>query len=277
MKHKICGGSMTIEQAFMKKNEQGKPAFIPFIVAGYPSVSATIDVALALQEAGADILELGIPYSDPLADGRVIQEASRVALEQGMTLSKGLRLIGELREKGLTIPILPFCYYNPILQYGLDSFVQAAQAAGANGVLVPDLPYEEARDLVQAAKPYHFPCISLVAPTSEQRIQQIVNDAEGFIYCISSLGVTGVREGFATEVTEFLKRVKSEAKIPVAVGFGVSKREHVLYFRDIVDGIVIGSALVQLMIDQREALLDEENRAEALNVVKTFVQLCFSE
>lgn len=272
----LTGGS-EIEQAFKIKNEQGKPAFIPFIVAGYPSFETTIDIALALQEAGADILELGIPYSDPLADGPVIQEASKEALKQGMSLTKGVELIQQLRERGLKIPIIPFCYYNPILQFGLEAFIQEAKRVGANGVLVPDLPFEESQELSAISRQYGMACISLLAPTSEQRIQRILKQAQGFVYCISSLGVTGIRDRFDQNIEEFLKSVKSLSPIPVAVGFGVSKKEHVQYLQPFVDGIIIGSAIVKLTIEYKAHFLEEGKRQEALAAIKKFVQLCFSE
>ncbi|GAA0360552.1 tryptophan synthase subunit alpha [Bacillus horti] len=267
----------SIELAISAKNERGKPAFIPFIVGGYPSIDRTIDIALTLQDAGADILELGIPYSDPLADGPIIQQASKEALEEGMSLSAGIKLIKQLKAAGVHIPILPFCYYNPILQYGLDRFVKATKEAGASGVLVPDLPFEEAGELRKVCQEHSFACISLVAPTSERRIQHILQEASGFIYCISSLGVTGIRDQFAEEIEGFLSVVKASAKVPVAVGFGVSRKEQVQYLKKFVDGIVIGSAIVKLVIEQKQQLLNDQTKQKALEVIKRFVQECFSE
>lgn len=214
-----------IADAFSQCKQENRSAFIPFIMGGYPTYQDSIDIALTLQSAGADILEVGFPYSDPLADGPIIQEAAETALKNGMSFSKGLRLIQDMRLAGVTIPIIIFCYYNPILQYGLANLINRGIEIGANGVLVPDLPHEESEEIRQLADSANFAYISLVAPTSKQRIQDIAGQAKGFLYCISSLGVTGVRDSFSEHIETFLEEVKQSSQVPIAVGFGVSNKE----------------------------------------------------
>jgi tryptophan synthase alpha chain len=259
------------------RTEDGRPAFMPFITAGFPTYDAGLDIALTLQEAGASVLEVGFPYSDPLADGPVIQQSSEAALRQGISLTETLRFISDLRERGLTIPVITFCYYNPILQYGLQRFIHDAQLAGANGMLVPDLPHEESKEVRQACAQKQFAYIPLVAPTSKERIRQIVTGAEGFLYCVSSLGVTGVREQLPAEIDSFLGEVKRHAaETPLAVGFGVSKREHVRQLSPHVDGIAIGSAIVKLVQDEENLLFDPIRRKESVGRIKSFVSSLFS-
>lgn len=269
--------SESIQQAFAKAKEEKRPAFLPFIMAGYPNYEQTIEIALTLQESGADIIELGFPYSDPLADGPVLQEAAQHAIQNGMTFSKGLELIADLRKRGLTIPILAFCYYNPIYQYGLEKFVEKAQEVGANGVLVPDLPHEESLPLSSICQEKNFAFISLVAPTSKARIKQIVSEAQGFIYCISSLGVTGIRDRFSEEIVDFLQEVRRFTTLPLAVGFGVSKPEHVQFLAPQVDGIIIGSAIVRKISEHLVDFQDSKKEQEALLALKRFVSELFSK
>lgn len=273
-----CGTKtrQSVEDAFQEKKRQGKPAFIPFITGGYPTYADSIDIALALQDAGASILEVGFPYSDPLADGPVIQASSQAALANGMTFSKGLELVRSMRQAGLTIPLIIFCYYNPILQFGLDPFAKKAREVGANGVLIPDLPHEEADHVRRACRQNDLVYISLVAPTSKARIRRIVSQAEGFIYCISSLGVTGVRENLSAQLDDFLKRIRRHTDKPLAVGFGVSKREHVEQLSSMADGIIIGSALINLITERRALFGDGKTKQQALLEIKTFVQGLFS-
>ncbi|WP_017728022.1 tryptophan synthase subunit alpha [Halalkalibacterium ligniniphilum] len=245
--------------------------FIPFITAGDPTPEATVDLAVALQEAGADLLELGIPYSDPLADGPVIQEASKRALAQGMTLKKALELVPEMRAKGLTIPVVVFTYVNPLLQFGEGNFVEKASEYEVDGILVPDLPFEESALLQKRCEQHGLALISLVAPTSKSRIEKIASQAQGFLYCVSSLGVTGVRDELDPRVYEFLQTVKTYSHVPVAVGFGISKREQVEALADHADGIVVGSAIVRLIGELEQELRDEKTRKEGLEKIKRFV------
>ncbi|CAM3942228.1 tryptophan synthase subunit alpha [Geobacillus stearothermophilus] len=240
------------------------PLFIPFIVAGDPSPEVTVDLALALEEAGADLLELGVPYSDPLADGPTIQRAAARALAGNMTLPKAIHLVAEMRKKGVTIPIILFTYYNPVLQLGEESFFALARENGANGVLIPDLPFEESGPLRELGERFDLPLISLVAPTSKQRIERIASVAQGFLYCVSSLGVTGMRETLPESLGDFVSEVKRHSRVPVAVGFGISTPEQVAMLKEVCDGVVIGSALVQKVEQLGERLLAPEEKEAAI-------------
>lgn len=248
-----------------------KKLFIPFITAGDPSADATVDIALSLEEAGADILELGVPFSDPLADGPTIQAASNRALAQGMTLEKAMKLVADMRKRGLSIPVIIFTYYNVLLQYGEERFCEEAVKLEIDGVLVPDLPYEESDMLRALCKERELTLISLVAPTSQNRIQKIAAQAEGFLYCVSSLGVTGVREQLDPRVYQFLKTVREASRIPIAVGFGISTREQVELMNEHADGVIVGSALVSEIAKREAALKNPDKRIRALEELKTFV------
>ena len=250
--------------------------FIPFIVAGDPHRDVTVELALTLQEAGASVIELGIPYSDPLADGPIIQRASQRALKNGMTLEGAMELVGIMRKKGLKIPVVVFTYFNPVLQLGEERFFTLARENGVDGLLIPDLPYEESEQLRKNCIEEGIQYISLVAPTSSQRIEKIASNAQGFLYCVSSLGVTGVRDTLNENVETFLEEVKQYSTIPVAVGFGISNANHVQALRDHCDGIVIGSALVKQIESTGEVLLDLNSREKALADFKEYVEAIIS-
>ncbi|HET6872976.1 MAG TPA: tryptophan synthase subunit alpha [Sporolactobacillaceae bacterium] len=256
-----------LSDAFSKASE--KPIFIPFITAGDPNEETTIDLALALQEVGAQVLELGIPYSDPLADGPVIQKASLRALEGDMTLKKAMALVPAMRDKGVKIPIICFTYYNLLLQLGEDQFIQEAVEKDLDGVLVPDLPFEESGSLREKCQKAGLSLISLVAPTtSEKRLQKIGEAADGFLYCVSSLGVTGVRQQFHNDVFHFLERVRNSTEAPIAVGFGISSREQVETFKDYCDGFIVGSAIVREVEARVDRLKKEVDRPKAIEEIK---------
>ncbi|MDQ0205927.1 tryptophan synthase subunit alpha [Alkalicoccobacillus murimartini] len=257
--------------------QQEPNLFIPFITAGDPTGEATIDIALTLQEAGASILELGIPYSDPLADGPTIQEASKRSLKNGMSLSSAMQLVPAMRERGLTIPVIIFTYVNPLLQYGVKRFTEEAASLGIDGILVPDLPFEESDELSAYCEQEQLSLISLVAPTSKERIQKIADRAQGFLYCVSSLGVTGARKDLDPRIEEFLNTVKEASHVPIAVGFGISTSAQVSTIQALADGVVVGSALVHQIGEQGEALQNEETKELALQRIKSFVKALISE
>jgi len=219
--------------------------FIPFVTAGYPNPSLFKKIVFILEQEGADMIEIGVPYSDPLADGPVIQQASLQAIDQGMNLSKTLELIEQIRAEGLKTPLVLFTYYNPILRFGLNELAKRLAEIGVDGVLVPDLPLEEGADLKNVLTPYQIPVISLIAPTSIERVKAIAEQAEGFIYIVSSLGVTGERSQFHQQITSLIKEVKQVANVPVALGFGIKKRSQINELKQDLDGYVIGSALVR--------------------------------
>lgn len=257
-----------VQTSFQKRLQKEKDLFIPFIMSGDPSPDATIDLAFTLQESGADILELGVPYSDPLADGPTIQEAAGRAFEQGMNLEKSIKLVPQMRDKGVNIPVVLFTYYNPTLQYGLDSLFQDLKEHDIDALLVPDIPLEESGDLKSYANQYGVELISLVAPNSEERIRNIAEQATGFLYCVSSLGVTGERKELSPDISSFLDKVKSYSSVPVAVGFGISTNEQVNLMRQYSDGVIIGSKIIKLIHSFHDPLLKDDERPEALQKIK---------
>ncbi|CAG9622648.1 tryptophan synthase subunit alpha [Sutcliffiella rhizosphaerae] len=246
--------------------------FIPFIMSGDPSPELTIKIALMLEEAGASVLELGVPYSDPLADGPVIQRASKRALAHEMTITKTMTLAGEMRRRGLKIPIILFTYFNPVLQLGEVSFFALAKQNGIDGLLVPDLPFEESEHLRKRCKENTLTYISLVAPTSKQRMKRITENAQGFLYCISSLGVTGVRNDFSNELHDFLSEVKNMSNVPTAVGFGISSSKQIEALKSYCDGFVVGSAIIkmtedlenQFNVNEEQTLIEFKQKIEEL-------------
>lgn len=245
---------------------------IPFITTGDPSLEVSLALIERLEKSGVTAIELGVPFSDPQADGPVIQAAAERALAQGVTLSDILALGRQVRQRGGKVPLILFSYFNPLLQYGLKQVAQEAADAGFSGLIVPDLPFEESHVLRQITRKVDLPVISLVAPTSKQRIQQIVSQAEGFVYCVSSLGATGMRSRFADNVTDFLQEVRELSPVPTAVGFGISNADQVSYFKPYCDGVIVGSALVKKIEELQQPLLSPEQREDALQEIERFVQ-----
>jgi len=236
-----------ISAKWKELNNQGKKAFIPFITAGYPSLKDTYALVLELEKRGADIIELGIPFSDPVAEGPVIQLSSKVALEKGVNLPKIWELVKEVRKKS-QIPLVLMSYYNPILHWGISKFVQEGVKAGVDGVIAADLPAEEAGELRRKARQGGMDTIFLLAPTStEERIKNIVEACTGFVYCVSLIGVTGTRERLASLLKERVEKIKRTTKKPVAVGFGVSNPKQAGQVASFADGVIVGSALIKLM------------------------------
>ncbi|ARI78314.1 tryptophan synthase subunit alpha [Halobacillus mangrovi] len=255
---------MLTKTSFQGKLTKTENLFIPFVVAGDPTPEMTIQYALRLQKEGADILELGVPYSDPLADGPTIQRAAKRALNAGMSLRKAIQLVPELRKNGVEIPVVIFTYYNPVLQLGHEYFFELLEENGAEGVLIPDLPYEESEEVRALAEEKGIEFISLVAPNSDVRIKQIAEHARGFLYCVSTLGVTGERSGeMSADSLSFIKKVKEHSPVPVAVGFGVSSNDDVKLVREHADGVIIGSKIIRLIEDGLEKV-QQGNENEAL-------------
>jgi tryptophan synthase alpha chain len=226
-------------------------ALIVYLTAGDPSLSVTKELILGLEKAGVDILEIGVPFSDPTADGPVIQAASQRALKAGTTLQGVLNLVTEVR-KVSEIPIMLFGYFNPIFAYGLQKFARAARRAGVNGVLVVDLPYEEAKELRIYTDAVGIDFISLIAPTTgKERLVKIAADAKGFLYYISITGVTGTAAPKIDNIKTEVKKIRKITKLPVAVGFGISKPQQAQEIAHFADGVVIGSAVVRLIDDNK--------------------------
>ena len=230
-----------IHQAF----ERGK-AFIPFLTCGDPDPETTIAAVRAAAENGADLIELGIPFSDPTAEGPVIQGANLRALQGGITTEKVFALVRELR-RDVTIPLVFMTYANVVFSYGTERFLSACREAGIDGLILPDLPYEEKEEFLGPCREYGVDLISMIAPTSADRVAMIAREAEGFLYLVSSLGVTGERSEIKTDLREIIRTVRENTKIPCAVGFGISTPEQARQMAALSDGAIVGSAIVRIV------------------------------
>ena len=228
-----------------KAFENGK-AFIAFITCGDPDLETTIKVVKEAAENGADLIELGIPFSDPTAEGPTIQGANLRALTGGVTTDKIFDMVKELR-KDVTIPMVFMTYANVVFSYGAERFIKTCSEIGIDGLILPDLPYEEKEEFHPVCAKYGVDLVSLIAPTSENRIAQIAKDAEGFIYVVSSLGVTGTRTEIKTDLESIVKAIKENSKVPCAIGFGISKPEQARKMADISDGAIVGSAIIKII------------------------------
>lgn len=238
-----------IEEKMQKLQEDGKKAFILYMTAGLPDMEGCKQLIFALEKAGCDVLELGIPFSDPAADGPVIQAASYKSIQQGTNLKKVFELMAEVRNEGCKMPIVFMMYFNTVLYYGLEEFAKKCKEVGVDGLIIPDLPFEEQGQLQEILeKDAEYPIlVQLVAPVSAQRIPMILENAKGFVYCVSSMGVTGQNADFHKNVVEYLKDVKKNSKIPVMMGFGIRTAKDVEPMKDIIDGCIVGSHFIQLM------------------------------
>lgn len=223
-------------------------AFIPFITCGYPDMDTTYESVLAAIENGADLVELGIPFSDPTAEGPVIQGANEVALAGGATTDTVFDLVKRLREK-TNVPFAFMTYANVVYSYGSERFMQKCQELGVDGIILPDVPYEEKEEFEDIAKQYGVDMVSLIAPTSEDRIAMIAKEASGFIYVVSSLGVTGVRTEIKTDIKSIVDVIRENTDVPCAVGFGISKPEQAAKMSAISDGAIVGSAIIKIITE----------------------------
>ena len=221
-------------------------AFIPFITCGDPDLETTAALVRAAQDSGADLIELGIPFSDPTAEGPVIQAANTRSLAAGTTTDKVFELVRELR-RDVTVPLVFMTYANLVYSYGTDRFLERSAAAGVQGLILPDVPFEEKAEFAPACRAHGLELISLIAPTSEARIGKIAAEAEGFVYCVSSLGVTGVRTEITTDIGAMVRLVKAQKDIPCAVGFGVSTPAQARQMARAADGVIVGSAIMKLV------------------------------
>jgi tryptophan synthase alpha chain len=236
-----------IDDAFARLRKRNDTGLIVFITAGDPSLDATLDLVSAIEEAGADIVELGIPFSDPLADGPVIQEASQRALRSGCTTAGVIECAGRIRERS-GVPLLLMTCYNPVLHYGPERFAAAAGEAGVDGVLISDLPPHEAGPWLKAARANDLDTVFLVAPTStEDRIRRVCELSTGFVYCVSRTGVTGVRAELPPDLSQLVSTIKRQTDMPVGVGFGISTPDHVRAVTQQADAAIVGSAVVRVI------------------------------
>lgn len=234
-----------IENTLKSLKEENKTAIIPYITAGFPNKLINFEIIKAIIESGASILEIGIPFSDPLADGEVIQRTSKKALEVGFKIKDVFSLCDEIR-KISNIPLVIMVYYNSVFNYGIQNFIKDAKKSDVNGLIIPDLPLEEREEISNYLKEVEIDFIPLVAQTSKDRIEKLVNNSSGFVYCISSTGVTGQRKLDISKINEFLTVVKASTSIPICVGFGISTKEDVEALKNHCDGLIIGSAILKI-------------------------------
>ena len=225
---------------------ENKKAFIAFITCGDPDLETTVEVVKEAVKNGADLIELGIPFSDPTAEGPTIQGANLRALTGGVTTDKIFDMVKELR-KDVSVPMVFMTYANVVFSYGAERFIKTCSEIGIDGIILPDLPYEEKEEFHPVCQKYGVDLISLIAPTSENRIAQIAKDAEGFIYVVSSLGVTGTRTEIKTDLESIVKSIRENSKVPCAIGFGISKPEQARKMADVSDGAIVGSAIIKII------------------------------
>ncbi len=258
-----------IQQTFEKLTASHKKALITYVTAGDPSLAVTEQLVLAMEEGGADIIELGIPYSDPLADGPVIQRAAKRALQAGTKIDDIFALVANIRSK-TQVPLVFLVYFNPVLQYGLQKFLTTCHHSGVDGLIIPDLPLEERSQLqeILTSTGYPIDLIPLVAPTSAQRVPALVAKGSGFVYCIAAMGVTGQREEFFLGLEEFVHGIKAHTATPVALGFGIGSPKAVHTLRDYADGLIVGSAIIQRIED----CITNKKTPEISRVVTDFVR-----
>ena len=237
-----------IEEKLKQIKEKKQKAFITYTTAGLPDLEGTKRLIKAQEEAGVDLIELGVPFSDPVADGPVIQNASYQAICKGVTLKKVFHTVEQMREEGVQIPIIFMMYYNTVLHYGVKEFVKKCNEAGVDGLIIPDLPLEEQDEINEYLNLSDATIlIQLVSPVSGKRIPKILESARGFVYCVSSMGVTGQAATFHREVISYLRQVKEMSKIPVMMGFGIRTAEDVRPMKEIIDGAIVGSHFITLM------------------------------
>ena len=230
-----------IKNAFLNQK-----AFIGFLTVGDPSTEKTVEYILAMEEAGCDLIEVGIPFSDPVAEGPVIQEANIRALKNNTNTDDVFDVLEEVR-KHTNIPIVFLTYINPVFYYGYEKFFSKCEELGIDGIISPDVPYDEKDEISEVAKFHGVDVISLIAPTSKERIQMIAKDAEGFIYVVSSLGVTGIRSEIKTDLKSIIEDIKEVTDVPVAVGFGINTPKQAENISKIADGVIVGSAIVKII------------------------------
>lgn len=249
-----------IGERFAKLRGEGRKAFVAFLTAGDPSLERTVDLALELEAAGVDVLELGVPFSDPLADGPVIQRASERALGRGVTLARVLEVVRRVRRRS-QMPLLLFSYFNPILRYGIERLTAAAREAGVDGVLVTDLPPEEAGPWLDEARSAELDTVFLAAPTSpDERLLKVAESSRGFVYAVSRTGVTGERDALSDDARPLVRRLKQLTGEPVALGFGIATPEQVRAAAEVADGVVVGSALVRYLEEHPQGDLGAQVR-----------------
>lgn len=248
---------MTGLELVLQTFAEHKPCFMPYFPVGYPDYETSVNMMEGMAKAGANLIEIGVPFSDPLADGPAVQRATQIALENGTTLPQCLEAVRELRRRGVTIPLMLMSYVNPLLAYGLDKLVPDAVASGVSGFIVPDLPADEAGELQALVEQSAMAFVHFLAPTSDaSRIALAAERARGFIYLVPVTGITGERSAVPADLRDFIGRVRQVAQQPIAVGFGISTPEQAIQIGEIADGVIIGSKLVNLAQEGETAVLD---------------------
>lgn len=225
-----------------------KKAFVPFLVAGYPDLTTTLQTMQEMADNGASVIEIGVPFSDPVAEGPVISAADEMALKAGITITDAFQLVADFRKTNET-PVVFLTYANVVFHYGYANFFAKAEEAGLNGIIIPDIPYEEQKELQPYAKQHGVDIISLIAPTSMARVEKLAKDAEGYIYLVSSPGVTGERECFSKELQPIIAKIRSITDTPILIGFGISDAKQAKEMAALADGAIIGSAIVRRMTE----------------------------
>ena len=254
-----------IDGAFAKIRSEKRTGLVAYVTVGFPDLDATLEIVPALFTGGADVVELGVPFSDPLADGATVQRSTHRALEQGITLRICLETTLRLRNSGVDGPLVFMSYLNPLLAYGMERFFRDAQRASLDGLILVDTPLEEAEEIRKEARAAGIDLIQLIAPTTpEERVSRMVRSATGFVYCVSVAGTTGARDDLPPELPELVARIRRHTGLPIAVGFGVSRAEHVASIGQVCEAAVIGSAIVDL-IEQTPA-------SERLDKVRRYVE-----
>lgn len=237
---------MAITKKISEAFDKGSTALMPYFTIGYPDYETSLAVVEACVEAGADLMELGMSFSDPLADGPTIQHSTQVALENGITVRRCLEAVAELRARGVSVPLILMGYINPMLSYGLENFVTEAAQAGASGFIIPDLPPDEGGELRALCQQQGLDLVFLLSPnSSEERIRFVTEQCSGFVYLVSVLGITGERDALASALADFVGRVRTQTEKPLAVGFGISTPEQATAVGEIADGVIVGSALIK--------------------------------
>ena len=237
-----------IERRMQQLQEKGEKAFITYMTAGLPDMEGCKNLIRAQEQAGVDVLELGIPFSDPTADGPVIQAASYKSIQQGTNLKKVFAMMKEVRAEGIEVPVVFMMYYNTVFHFGLEKFVEECINSGVDGLIIPDLPLEEQGELQQALQKEHAPLlVELVSPVSADRVPKILEYARGFVYCVSGMGVTGQSGNFHKEILSYLANVKKISKIPVMMGFGIEEAKDVEPMKDVIDGAIVGTHFIRVL------------------------------
>jgi len=250
-------GLAALSAMFESSQREKRAAFMPYYPIGYPDYASSIQNVLALSQAGADGFEIGIPFSDPLADGPTIQAATQEALQNGITVERCLSAVRTLREQGVTQPMMMMSYANPLIAYGPERFVKEACAAGADGLIIPDLPPEESHYFAKACEQFGLALVFFLAPTSSnKRIVLAAQQATGFIYVVSLTGITGARAELPSDLSHLIERIRAQTTTPLVLGFGISTPEHARAINGLVDGFIVGSALVKLAKNGHQAVSD---------------------